>query len=143
MNTTASKRLIALGCPFTPMSLLSQEAKLTQTEADMAKLREETAPRKKEPAITDDALATLQARMETLHSAQLLADEELHVLEDLFADFVELQAAVPDGQVLTKDTIYSAVGHTCAPAVHKLVLLSAKTAPDATFARQVRRKFLR
>jgi hypothetical protein len=115
---------------------------LTQAQIDLGKLREDTAPREKEPAITDDALASLQARMEALHSAQLLADEELHVLEDLFADFVELQATVPDGLVLTKDAIYSAVGQNCAPTVHKLVLLSAKTAPDATFARQVRRKFL-
>eukprot|EP01050_Picozoa_sp_SAG11_P016556 SAG11_NODE_2274_length_3591_cov_3.168671_1_plen_323_part_00 len=133
-------------CDFTPMALLLQEAKLAQAQADMEKLREETALRKKEPAITDDALAALQARMEALHSAQLLADEELYSLEDLCADFVELQAAVPEGEVLTKDAIYSAVGRSCALAkvvtLHKLVLLSAKTAPDAAFARQVRRKFL-
>ena len=123
-----------------------QEAKLAQAQADIERLREETAPRKKAPAITDDALAALQARMEALHAAQLLADDELFVLEDLLADFVELQAAVPEGEVLTKDAIYSARGpqYTCAPAVklHKIALLSDKMAPDAAFARQLRRKFL-
>ena len=121
-----------------------QEAKLAQAQADIERLRAETAPRKKAPAITDDALAALQARMEALHAAQLLADDELYVLEDLLADFVELQAAVPEGEVLTKDAIYSAVGHSCAPAVklHKIALLSDKMAPDAAFARQLRRKFL-
>ena len=78
--------------------------------------------------------------------ALLLADDELFVLEDLLADFVELQAAVPEGEVLTKDAIYSARGpqYTCAPAVklHKIALLSDKMAPDAAFARQLRRKFL-
>ena len=124
--------------------MMLQEAKLAQAQADIERLRAETAPRKKAPAITDDALAALQARMEALHAAQLLADDELFVLEDLLADFVELQAAVPEGEVLTKDAIYSAVGGSCAPAVklHKLVRLSNKMGSDAAFARQVKRKFV-
>ena len=54
------------------------------------------------------------------------------------------KAAADVQKVLTKDAIYSAMGHSCAPAVklHKIALLSDKMAPDAAFARQLRRKFL-
>lgn len=38
-------------------------------------------------AITDEQLATLQARLEGLHMTKLLADEELFALEDLIADY--------------------------------------------------------
>ena len=119
------------------------EVKLAQAKADMDQLRAEMTPRKQE-AITDDELATLQARLAALHAAELLTDDELHAVEDWCADYVELQAAVPEGGVLTKDAVYSAVGRSCAPAVklHKLVLLSAKMASDAALARQLRRKFL-
>ena len=67
---------------------------------------------------TDDELAALQQRATKLHAAQLLADEELYAVEDLCADYVELQASVPEG-VLTKDAIYSVVGH-CFIAVRRL-----------------------
>eukprot|EP01045_Picozoa_sp_COSAG04_P023602 COSAG04_NODE_2828_length_3524_cov_1.658686_3_plen_50_part_00 len=45
---------------------------------------------------------------------------------------------------MTKDAIYSAVGHSCAAAVkvHKLAQLSGKMGADAAFARQLKRKFL-
>ena len=106
-------------------------------------LRSEMTARDRQ-AIADEQLSALQARLGALHTAKLLTDEQLFVAEDLCADFVELQAAVPEGEVLTKDAIYSAVGHSCAPAVklHKIALLSDKMAPDAAFARQLRRKFL-
>ena len=96
------------------------------------------------PAISDEELIALQARLEALHAAELLAEAELFVVEDLIADFVELQATVPDGGVLSQEAIYSAVGGSCAPAVklHKLVRLSNKMGSDAAFARQVKRKFV-
>ena len=119
------------------------EAKLERAQADMDKLREEMKAQQRE-AVTADELSALQARLEALHAAQLLADEELHMVEDLCADFVELQAAVPNGGVLTQNTIYSAVGHSYAAAVklHKLVRLSASMGSDGAFARQLKRKFL-
>ena len=119
------------------------EAPAAQAKADMDKLREEMKAQQRE-AVTADELSALQARLEALHAAQLLADEELHVVEDLCADFVELQAAVPNGGVLTQNTIYSAVGHSYSAAVklHKLVRLSASMGSDGAFARQLKRKFL-
>ena len=119
------------------------EAKLERAQADMDKLREEMKAQQRE-AVTADELSALQARLEALHAAQLLADEELHMVEDLCADFVELQAAVPNGGVLTQNTIYSAVGHSYSAAIklHKLVRLSASMGSDGAFARQLKRKFL-
>ena len=117
----------------------------TKAKADMDALREEMTPREHQPAISDEELITLQARLEALHAAELLAEAELFVVEDLIADFVELQATVPDGGVLSQEAIYSAVvGGSCAPAVklHKLVRLSNKMGSDAAFARQVKRKFV-
>ena len=65
-------------------------------------------------------------------------------MEDLCADFMELQAAVPRGGALTQDMIYCTVGQQYAAAakLHKMVHLSAKMASDAAFARQIKRKFL-
>ena len=119
------------------------EEKERESKAEIARLREEMNLQQRE-AVTADELSALQARLEALHAAQLLADEELHVVEDLCADFVELQAAVPNGGVLTQNTIYSAVGHSYAAAVklHKLVRLSASMGSDGAFARQLKRKFL-
>ena len=90
------------------------EAKLEQAKqdmdakakADLDKLREEMTPRELPPAISDAELTALQARFESLHAAQLLTDEELYASEDLCADFLELQATVLEGDVLTKDAIY-------------------------------------
>ena len=90
------------------------EAKLTQAKedmeakakADLDRLREEMTPREQPPAISDAELTALQARFESLHAAQLLTDEELYASEDLCADFLELQATVLEGDVLTKDVIY-------------------------------------
>ena len=90
------------------------EAKLEQAKqdmdakakADLDKLREEMTPRELPPAISDAELTALQARFESLHAAQLLTDEELYAVEDLCADFLELQATVLEGDVLTKDAIY-------------------------------------
>ena len=115
-----------------------------EMEEKMEKLRDEMTPREQPPAVTDEELTTLQERATKLHAAQLLTDEELYAVEDLCADYVELQASVPEGSVLTKDAIYSAVGHSCVAAVkvHKLTQLSGKMGADAAFARQLKRKFL-
>jgi hypothetical protein len=68
------------------------------------------------------ALPALQARLEGLHAAKLLTDNELYKLEDVIADSLEEEAG-GGGQVA------------------KLVVLSARVAGDAALARQLRRKF--
>ena len=64
-------------------------------------------------------LLALQRRLEALHSAELLGDEELYAIEDTIAD-----GTADGGQVAA------------------LVSLSATMATDGAFARQLRRKFM-
>ena len=64
-------------------------------------------------------LLALQSRLETLHAAKLLADEELYAFEDILAE----EDDVDGGRV---------------PA---LITLSGKMAGDGAFARQLRRKY--
>jgi hypothetical protein len=66
-------------------------------------------------------VTALQARFEALHAAKLLTDEELFALEDAIADAVE----APDDD----------------DRVARMVALSARMASDASFSRQLRRKF--
>ena len=93
------------------------------------------------PAITNEQLAALQARIEGLHVTKLLTDDELFALEDLIADYVELTMSVADG-VITKDMIYALPTVAAASKLDKLIGLSAAMAGDAAFARQARRKFM-
>ena len=67
------------------------------------------------------ALPSLQSRLESLHAAKLLTDEELYRLEDAIADGVEDEEGGGE-------------------RVGKLVALSARLAGDAALARQLRRK---
>ena len=107
-----------------------QEAKLAQAQADIERLRAETATRKKAPAITDDALAALQARMEALHAAQLLTDAELYSVEDTIVDCIEVLAKAPRTPA-TKQEVAQA---------RTAVILSERLRADEVFARQLRRK---
>ena len=75
-------------------------------------------------------MAALQSRVEALHAAhaaQLLADEELHSLEDIIADGCEATAADGEGGD---------------DRVGKMIALSERTAADGAFSRQLRRKFV-
>ena len=76
------------------------------------------------------------ARLEALHAAQLLSDDELFALEDCVADFIEAQASY---DVVTMEAVNAnrAIGK-----VHKLVALGEGMPSDAMFARQLRRKFV-
>jgi hypothetical protein len=65
-------------------------------------------------------LVALQARLEALHAAKLLADAELHAAQDAIAD--EAAGGESDGRVA------------------KLISLSSKMASDKAFARQLQRQ---
>jgi len=67
-------------------------------------------------------VSALQARLEALHAAKLLADEEMFSLEDAIADALE----APDDD----------------DRVARMVALSGRMASDAAFSRQLRRKFV-
>ena len=107
-------------------------AQVKRAEAQVEALREE----KYQQVISDDELAALQQRLEQLHAAKQLSDDELFTLEDVLTDFIEVRAAA--GGVITRDMLTI---HSNAAKMHKLISVSAGVAGDAMFARQLRRKF--
>ena len=88
---------------------------------EIEKLREEAVEAKMQlqaVRVRDQQLVALQSRLESLHAAKLLADEELFAVEDIIAD-----CDAEDDRVSA------------------LVTLSSKMAADKAFARQLRRKY--
>ena len=120
-----------------------QEAKAAADKAElrremqqqMDKMREELKPAE---AISEQRLAALQARIDALHQAKLLGDDELYALEDLVADYVELESSM-GGVALTLETIHA---NENASKLLKLVGLSEHIAADSAFSRQARRKYV-
>ena len=81
-------------------------------------------------------MVALQARLESLHAAKILSDEELYALEDVIAD--DAEAALGEGAKGGAQEEEEAVqgGVSC------MVALSGRMAGDAAFGRQLRRKFV-
>ena len=101
-----------------------------EMEAKLEQMREElTTPR---PAVTAQQLAALQSRLEAIHAAKLLTDDELFALEDISADFIAL------GTVTAEVVATSGA----AAKLVQLVRVSEGIRPDSGFARQARRKFV-
>ena len=118
------------------------EAKLkAEHKAEMDKLRAELTPAPAQELVSAEQLAALQARLEQLHAAQLLTDEELFALENLCSDYLEVKAATAGP--LTQELVYSSPAKLIVVSkLAKLVVVSEGLASDAGLARQVRRKFL-
>jgi hypothetical protein len=106
---------------------LEAEAQRKEADAKLEKQGQEAeakleAQRKAaEAQKNDQQVAALQARLGALHASKLLADDELFALEDAVADALD----APDDD----------------DRVPRMVALSARMAADASFARQLRRKF--
>jgi hypothetical protein len=117
----------------------AMERQRQELEAKVAAL----TPSPPSEAVSEGALAALQARLESMHAAKLLSDAELYSVEDMLADFVELKASMA-GQPITEAMIYAPLAQQCSTAstLHKLVRLSASMVGDVAFARQLRRKFV-
>ena len=113
------------------------EAKLEKARQEMQS-KVEQVEEKLTPvaAITGEQIASLGARLEALHGAELLSDEELFTLEDTVADYVELQSSM--GVI----TLEAAHAIRVADKLVKLVALSEHIAADGAFSRQARRKYL-
>ena len=108
--------------------------------AELERLRAELTPAPAEELVSAEQLAALQARLESLHAAQLLTEEEFFALEDLCADFLEVQASASG--VLTHELVYSNPAFGEAAKLAQLIVVSEGLASDAGFARQARRKFV-
>ena len=111
---------------------LREEMK-AEAKAEKEELRRELAPT---AVVTDEQLAALEARLEALHAAQLISEDELFAAEDCVADFFEAKA------VFEVVTVEVAQTNRAVGKVHKLVLLSEGVAKDPMLARQLRRKFV-
>ena len=103
-----------------------------EMQQQLEQIREEMKP---VAAISEQQLTALQARIEKLHAAKLLTDDELYSLEDIVADFLELKSSLG---VVTLAAIMTSEG---AGKALKLVGLSEGLAADGACARQLRRKF--
>ena len=104
------------------------QAAIADTER---RIREEMAPKPPQDAVSDEQLSALQARLERLHAAKLLSDDEFFALEDLCADFAELTVGV-----------LAPPAFETAATLQRLVAVSEKLASDTGLARQARRKFV-
>ena len=74
----------------------------------------------------------------------MFRDEEVLVIEDLVADFVEVKIAQRD-KLITHEMVYNAAGSgsfSVAKTLHQLIGLSEAIDVDSVFARQARRKAL-
>ena len=115
----------------------AEKAELRQEmQRQVEQLREALTPVPPEEVVTGAELAALQERIERLHGAKLLKDEEMFAMEDTVSDFIEIKAQV--GAV----TQEIARANPVAGAIKHLVALSRGMANDAAFARQARRNFL-
>jgi hypothetical protein len=107
-----------------------QEAKQDklELEAKIQRLQDEAKPQRASDAITEENLDALQSRLQELHAAQLLTDDLMDAIMDTIADCIEL--------LLMKKFTDSIV-----EKVAKVANLSSKMKNDASFARQLRRRF--
>ena len=88
--------------------------------------------------MTAAQIAALEERLETLHEASALSDDELYALEDCLADFLDAKAGCGLGLV----TVEVAHSNAAVGKLHRLIVLSEGMTKDAAFSRQVRRKFV-
>eukprot|EP01045_Picozoa_sp_COSAG04_P004169 COSAG04_NODE_177_length_21403_cov_37.154807_10_plen_116_part_00 len=94
------------------------EAKMLALKAETAAEVQAAKAEAERSRLRDQQLVALQARLDALHQAKLLGDEEVFVVEDIIAD-----CDAHDDQVSA------------------LLSLSAKMVTDKAFARQLRRKY--
>ena len=113
------------------------ETRLDAQRRENEKLRQEVFELQlPKEAVSMEQVEALVARLQTLHSAQLLSDAEVFALEDTVADFAEARAALG---VLTVDVVRSI---DALSKVHKILAVCEAMPRDEMLARQLRRKFV-
>jgi hypothetical protein len=121
------------------------EAQRRETEAKVEAQRRETEAQRRETEAQRQQLEAerhklrevsfVQLRLEALHNAKLLTDEEMFALEDMIADSFE----DPDHE----DEEGGGSRTVACEKVSSLVTLSGCIASNPAFARQVRRKYVK
>ena len=114
-----------------------QEARFKQQRQEMEKMREAASVKAEaqvaKSCVSEGQLEALQARLDALHQAKLLTDDEVFKLEDCVAEFIECRSSL---------TVAAAEMSAAAEQVKKLVGLSEGVAKDGMLARQLRRRFV-
>ena len=107
------------------------EAKAEQLRHEIEQLQAEVATRPPLAldAIDEDQLAALQSRLQSMHGAKLLTDDELFSLEDAIVDCIEV---MPTAGALASEV----------ERVSRMLVVASKVPSDGTLARQLRRKLL-
>ena len=82
--------------------------------------------------LTEGQLEMLQTRLDALHEAKLLSDDEVGALEDCVADYIDCCSSL--------NPTAAEIG-AAAEKVKKMVGLSEGMGKDRMLARQLRRKF--
>jgi hypothetical protein len=108
---------------------VEMETRLDQQRQEMEKRLQEAKPQPASEAITEGQLEALQARLQSLHEAKLLSEDDLGRLEDTIADCIEVLPAADAHERSVERTV-------------RMSQLSEKMAVDASLARQLRRKFV-
>ena len=113
----------------TTLEAQKQEVEAQKKENETLRAELAARPRLAKEVVGEEELAALQSRLQSLHDAKLLTDEEAYGLEDAIVDCIEVMptagASAPEVE-----------------KVAKMVLVSAKVPGDAALARQLRRKFV-
>ena len=105
------------------------ETKLDEQRRETQQVREVASAMS---CVSEAQLELLQTRLDALHQAKLLTDDEVFKLEDCVAEFIECRSSL---------TVAAAQMGAAAEQVKKLVGLSEGVAKDGMLARQLRRKF--
>ena len=107
------------------------EAKAQQLQRELEQLQVESAARPPLAVdkIDEEQLAALQSRLQSMHGAKLLTDDELFCLEDAIVDCIEVMPTAGASAVEVEKGA-------------RMVLVSSKVQSDSTLARQLRRKLL-
>ena len=128
------------------------EAQQKQSEAKLEALREEVYEAKREAQqkqseakleaqkqayetklVSDAKLEGLQERLDALHQAKLLTDDEISALENKIADFIDCRSSI----MVAPTAISVAV-----ESVRKLVGMCEGVSKDGMLARQLRQRYL-
>jgi chromosome segregation ATPase len=110
--------------------LAEQEAQTQQQQAEALKARELASAMS---AVSEGQLELLQTRLDALHEAKLLTDNEIGALEDCVADYIDCCSSL--------NPAAAEIG-AAAEKVKKMVGLSERMGKDGMLARQLRRKFV-
>ena len=106
-----------------------QRTAVLEAKLEVEKLRAAARPRLASEVIGVEELAALQSRLQAMHDAKLLEDEELYSLEDAIVDCIEV---MPTAGASSPEVV----------KVASMLLVSAKVPGDRVLARQLRRKFV-